>query len=409
MTPGVNTKPLFVSACAGMFVFGIVLAVLGTAFGLPDMRARLHVDLAQQGNLFLVLYLGIFLSNFVVGPLIDSIGNKLVLLVSSLLVAAALAGFAAADSFGSAAAAGFILGLGGGGLNTSTNALVSDIYGENRGAMLNLLGVFFGFGALFVPLLAASLARWFTAPQLLCFAAALPTACAITYGVLAFPQGRRGAETSFLDTLRVTRLPGVAWLAVLLFFESGNEAVIGGWTSRYVDAMGIVPATATLVLACYWASLMMGRVLAAPLLRRISKPRMIAGSAVGAVIGCALLVAGNSAAMFALAAVIIGLSFAPIFTTARGVAGDRYSQQVGSVFAMLFAISLIGGMLAPWGVGQISARFEPQYGAGAVRYGMLIPLLGTVCINAVAFTMLRNARSSEKRGIAEQGISAAED
>ncbi len=401
----VQTKPLFVSACAGMFVFGIVLAVLGTVFGLPDMRARLHVDLAQQGNLFLVLYLGIFLSNFVVGPLIDSIGNKLVLLVSSLLVAAALAGFAAADSFATAAAAGFVLGLGGGGLNTSTNALVSDIYGENRGAMLNLLGVFFGFGALFVPLLTASLTRWFTPPQLLCFAAALPLACAVAYGALAFPQGRRG-ETSFLDTLRVTRLPGVGWLAVLLFFESGNEAVIGGWTSRYVGAMGVVPATATLVLACYWASLMTGRVLAAPMLRRIPKPRMIAGSAVGAVIGCALLVAGNSAGMFALAAVVIGLSFAPIFTTALGVAGDRYPQQVGSVFGMLFAISLIGGMLAPWGVGQIAARFEPQYGASAVRYGMLIPLLGTVCINAVAFTMLRAQPSGQEAATVADEIKA---
>ncbi len=389
-----RTKPLFASACAGMFVFGIVLAVLGTAFGLPEMRARLHVDLAQQGHLFLALYLGIFLSNFVAGPLLDSRGSKLVLLASALLVGIALAGFAGANSFRTAALAGFVLGFGGGGLNTCTNALVSDIYGEkDRASMLSLLGVFFGFGALFVPLLAASIMGRFTIPQLLLWSAALPWACAVVYAALAFPRGRRHGESSFLDTIRAIRYPGLGGLAVLLFFESGNEAVIGGWTSRYVGGMGLAPSVATLVLACYWASLMMGRVLAAPLLRRIAKPQMIAGSAVVAVVGCVLLVAGTSAPWYVAATIIMGLSFAPIFTTALGMAGDRYPQSVGSVFAMLFAVSLAGGMLAPWGVGQISQHFEPAYGGAAVRLGMLVPLAGIACICAVSFGSLRARRT----------------
>ncbi len=380
-----------------MFVFGIVLAVLGTAFGMPEMRARLHADLAQQGNLFLLLYLGIFLSNFVAGPLIDSIGNKWVLLVSSLLVAAGLAGFAGSHSFAAAAASGFLLGFGGGGLNTSTNALVSDIYGENRGAMLNLLGVFFGFGALFVPLLAASLTRWTTVPQLLLGAAALPLVCAVAYGALAFPLGRRGGKTAFLDTVRALQFPGVGVLAILLFFESGNEAVIGGWTSRYVGAVGVPPRAATLVLACYWASLMAGRVMAAPLLRRFTKQQMIMGSAAGGVLGCALLVLGNSTPVFALATVVTGLSFAPIFTCALGVAGDRYPHSVGSVFGMLFAVALLGGMLSPWAVGHISQSYEAAYGGTAVRFGMLVPLAGALLNCAIAAWMLRAEREAMHR------------
>ncbi len=398
MNRPLRTKPLFASACAGMFVFGIVLAVLGTVFGLPEMRARLQVDLAQQGNLFLVLYLGIFLSNFVAGPLLDSRGSKLVLLSSALLVGIALVGFAGAHSFRAAALAGFALGFGGGGLNTCTNALVSDIYGErDRGSMLSLLGVFFGFGALFIPLLAASIMGRFTIPQLLLCSAVLPFACVVLYAVLAFPRGRRHGESSFFDTIRAIRYPGLGWLAVLLFFQSGDEAVIGGWTSRYVGGMGLAPSVATLVLACYWASLMMGRVLAAPLLRRVPKPQMIAGSAVVAVLGCVLLVAGKSAPVYVVATIVIGLSFAPIFTTALGIAGDRYPQSVGSVFAMLFAVALAGGMLWPWGVGQISQHFEPVYGGAALRLGMLLPIAGIVCICGVAFGMLPSARKTASR------------
>jgi MFS family permease len=160
---------LFAGACAGITVFGIVIAMLGTVFGLPDMVARLHIDLAQKGNLFLLLYLGVFLASVVVGPLIDRIGNKMILLLSAALVAVAMAGFALAHSLAGAAAASVVLGIGGGGLNTSTSALVSDLYQENRGAMLNALGIFFGVGALAVPLLAAALAGTFTIPQLLMF------------------------------------------------------------------------------------------------------------------------------------------------------------------------------------------------------------------------------------------------
>src|SRR5215469_2365500 len=123
---------LFAAASTGIFVFGIVMAVLGTLFGLPEMRDRLHISLAQQGNMFLLLFLGIFAATLAAGPAIDAIGNKAILIVSSLLVAAGMAGFAFARSFGSGAVPAILLGCGGGGLNTSTNALVSDLFGEKR-------------------------------------------------------------------------------------------------------------------------------------------------------------------------------------------------------------------------------------------------------------------------------------
>src|SRR5215469_7883221 len=92
----------FGGAASGMFVFGIVMAVLGTLFGLPEMRSRLQIDLAQQGNLFFLLYVGIFLSTLLAGPAIDVIGNKLILIVSSVLVAIGMAAFAFAHSYGGA-------------------------------------------------------------------------------------------------------------------------------------------------------------------------------------------------------------------------------------------------------------------------------------------------------------------
>ena len=222
MSQTVRPRLLFLSACAGILVFGIVLAILGTVFGLPAMRARLHVSLGQQGTLFLLLYLGIFVASLVVGPLIDHLGNKANLLTSSLIVALAMVFFAGAHSFATASGAAILLGLGGGGLNTCTNALVSDLYAAQRGPMLNRLGIFFGVGAISIPLMAASIEGHFTIPQLFLFCAVLATVCALWYAAISFPSAKAKRVFSWGELLEVAKYNGVLLLAFILFLESGN-------------------------------------------------------------------------------------------------------------------------------------------------------------------------------------------
>ena len=281
MAETIRRGMLFGGAATGIFVFGIVMAVLGTLFGLPEMRARLSIDLAQQGNLFLLLYVGILLATLVAGPVIDSLGNKVILVASSVLVAAGMAGLAYAHSFGGAAIPAVLLGLGGGGLNTSTNVLISDLYGEKRGPMLNILGIFYGIGALCMPLLAAVIAGHFAiAPQLL-FCAGLAGACALLFLAMHFPPASAPQSFSWREALQVARYPGVLVLGFLLFCQSGNEASIGGWTSTYVGAAGLGARTATLILAGYWAALMAGRLAVSGLLKFVGKRQLVLSSRCG--------------------------------------------------------------------------------------------------------------------------------
>jgi MFS transporter, FHS family, glucose/mannose:H+ symporter len=360
------------------------------------MRARLHVDLSQQGNLFLLLYLGIFISSLVIGPLIDYVGNKANLLVSSALVSTAMIWFALARSVASAAIAAVLLGLGGGGLNTSANVLVSELYGEQRGPMLNLLGIFFGIGALSVPLLAASIEGHFTIPQLFLFCAVLGGICAFGYALLPFPPAKPGRPFSLGDFVGVAKCEGVLLLAFILFLESGNEACIGGWTSTFVNTIGYSARTATLVLASYWGALMVSRMLAARVLEGIGKTQFVLMIALISMLGCALLLAARSLFLLFAGTALIGLSYGPIFPTTLAIAGDRYSERAGTVFGLLFSIALIGGMLLPWGVGQVSERL-------GVRAGMIVPSLGAVgivLVSAIVFLRERSSESSSKTNAA---------
>ncbi len=373
---------LFLAACAGIFVFGVVLAILGTIFGLPEMRQRLHVDLAQQGDVLLLLFLGILLSTTVVGPIVDAFGNKLALTSGAALVGMSLVLFTRAGSFAAAGVAAFVLGLGGGALNTSCNALVVAIYTDNRAAMLSILGTFFGVGALLIPLAAASLTGTFTIPQVLLATAGLALACAVAFGAMRFPAGRGSSRFSLLASVKAARLPGVMVFASLLFCQSGNEASVGGWTSTYVGMMGGAPRTATWILTGYWAALMAGRMMTAAVQTRVAPASLVIASGIGSAAGAAVLIASRSIPVMAVGAAILGLSFAAVYPATLAVAADRYEERAGTVFGLLFSIALVGGMLFPWAVGHVSQSF-------GVRAGMVLPLAGGCIIAVLAAVIAR--------------------
>jgi MFS transporter, FHS family, glucose/mannose:H+ symporter len=390
----VRSGILFGGAATGIFVFGIVMAVLGTLFGLPEMRARLHIGLAQQGNLFLLLYVGILFATLLAGPAIDVIGNKPILVVSAALVAAGMLGFTFAHSFASSAIPALLLGCGGGGLNTSTNALVSDLYHERRGSMLNVLGIFYGVGALCIPLFAATIAaRISIAAQLFC-CAALAAACAVLFLVLGFPPATAAQSFSWREALKVARYPGVLVLGFLLFCQAGNEASIAGWTSTYAGEAGFPARTATLILAGYWAALMVGRLVVAQLLKFVSKEQLVLASGVGALLGAALLLANRSEITLGFGVLILGLSYAGVFPTTLAIAGDDYRKFAGTVFGLIFGIALLGGMSFPWLVGQVSQSW-------GIRYGMMVPLAGAAVICVLAWRILLARRAQTRASIGE--------
>jgi FHS family glucose/mannose:H+ symporter-like MFS transporter len=339
-----------------MFVFGITLAALGALFGMAEVRERIHVDLAQQGDIFLTLYFGVFISTIIVGPIIDTFGNKIVLTVSAAFVVAGLLGFSVVRSFFPALASAFILGFGGGGLNTAANALVADLYPDNRGTMLNLLGVFYGCGAVLI----VSSSQF-----LLPVGMTLAAICAIVYLFLPFPRPREAVGFSLFASVRAAKYPMVMVFAALLFCESGNEAGIGAFTSTYTGSNSI--------LAAYWGGLMVGRVLGAKVLAYIRKERLVFISGIGSAIGTAVLVASQYRIAMSAGAVIVGLSFAAIYPTTLAIAADRYERLAGTIFGLLFATGLLGAMAFPWVIGQMSERF-------GLRAGMMLPLIGAVVI-----------------------------
>src|SRR6476661_310527 len=140
-----------------MLTFGIVLTILGAV--LPSIIERFGLDKAQAGSLFLLMTFAILAATIVFGPLADRYGYKGLLLVATALIAAGLEGIAFAGTMVMLRFAIVLIGFGGGIINGGTNALVADVSSEEKNANLNLLGVFFGVGAVGVPFALATLGQ----------------------------------------------------------------------------------------------------------------------------------------------------------------------------------------------------------------------------------------------------------
>lgn len=375
--PEAHRRGLIGVAYAAMAVFGMVLLIMGSL--LPRLRVSLH----QAGNLGSLPLLGILIATVIIGPLLDTVGAKPILAAGLLLVAAPLAVLPSLASYGGLAAAALVYGLGGGIINTATNALVSDLSAlgrgearERRAMALNLLGFFFNVGAILAPLLIA----FADSPRGV--AAILRGLSAVTIVVLAAvlalrfpPPAHPGSKP--LDMLRVLANPLVCWIGVILFFESGSENAMFVWAGKLVQsALAVSPGRATAALVALTAAMGLGRLFALGWLRLLGQFKTLWLSCATVAIGLALTAAGGTFALMLAGLAVTGLGFAAIYPTVLGIAGDRFPSDTGTVFGGIITVSLLGGTAGPW----LASRLAP----GHPRHVLWLPLVAAVGVAAFA-------------------------
>jgi fucose permease len=377
MAPANQYRPVRVgrlqaAAFAGIFVFGIVMAVLGAI--LPSLFERLRIDKAEAGGLFLFMNLAMLVVSFFFGPIVDRFGFKAFLSASALCVALSFGLLAFAPNYGLIVLAVMALGVGGGGLNGGTNALISDLNPGGRGSALNLLGIFFGFGALTVPFLIGTLLRWAGLVRIISLAAVAGLVPFVMFAAQRFPQPKQPQGFPIRDVKRISGDPALWLIAFLLFFQSGNEFTIGGWISTYLqEGFRLKASTAALVLAGYWAMIMAGRFAASRAVSRTGHHPLVLGSAVLSLAAAVLLVAAPAGGLAVAAILLLGLGFAAIYPTTLATAGSRFASVSGTAFSVIFTVALCGGMLSPWLAGTIAK-------SATLRRGLMIPVVNAAMI-----------------------------
>ena len=346
-------KLAFIAAYSGIFIFGICAISVGLI--LPDVITKYSINEIEAGVVASLLPFGILAGSFVFGPVVDRYGYKYLLIFSVLAVMLALEGIAFSESLFLLKSSVFIIGFGGGILNGSTSALVSDISDGNRGANLSVLGVFFGIGAFGMPLLIGSLSKIFTGNEIIAFIGYILFIPVVYLFFISFPKPKMARQFPFKEFLQMTKDPVIILIGVFLFFQSGVEGISNSWTTTYLrDVVDAEKEHALFALSALVLSLTLTRIVLGYILRKFSSAIIQFISICLAATGAFVLMLSSTYGLTMLGLVLLGAGLASGFPVLLGYVGGLYKEMSGTAFSFVFVIALIGNMIINYLMGVIA-------------------------------------------------------
>jgi fucose permease len=374
-------------ALAGLCLSGVLAALLGAI--LPAWGYHLRFEFATVGHYFLSVALGVLLSVEASRRLLPRKGVAFVLILACWLASAALLilafappPFPALYRMGTLLAVGMALGL----LNSAIFQAISTIYQHDPASTLNLGGIVFGSGCLLITMLVGGTFNAYSVTVILTLVALAPASFAVLYARTSFPPSVIPPQPSWKQALADFRSRGAVSLALLLFFQFGNEWSIAGWLPIFlIHRLGVSPGAALNLLALYWSALLLGRIGALAILRRVSHGRVLMGSAASAMFGCMVLFSTNNQFGATTGILLVGGGFATIYPLVAEKIGHRYTYYHPGVFNGIFSIAMVGAMLAPWLLGYLA----DIWGVGVV---MVAPMVGTVMVFALVLLIWLEAK-----------------
>jgi MFS transporter, FHS family, glucose/mannose:H+ symporter len=350
-----NRRTVFIAACLGMLVFGIVLTTLGSI--LPSLIERFGMDKTSAGSLFFLMSMAVLAGSVVFGPIADSYGYKKLLLGSLGLILLGLEVIAFAPSLAVLRTGIIIAGFGGGIVNGCTNALVADV-SERKTAGLSLLGIFFGVGAVGMPFSLGILLDVFSYGTLIAAAGALLLVPIIFIAAIGFPAPKHAQGFPLARGAALLRQPLLLMLGLMLFLQSGMEITMGGWTATYFnEVLALEGNQALFYLSLFWFGMMLARLVLGTVLGD-APPATVLLSFIGiAFLGALLLLRADTLVPAATGVFLVGVGLAAGFPVVLGIVGQRYAALSATAFSIAFVMALTGGSIVPYVTGALGESY----------------------------------------------------
>ncbi len=352
-----NKTYVYVAACIGMAFFGIAFIVMGSV--LPTLTAEYSLDEVGSSSLVSLLPVGVLAGSLLFGVIVDRFGYKLLLIVSTLFTLSGIEGLSFFENLNLLRICIFLIGLGGGMLNGSTNALVSDISNDKeRGSMLSILGVCYGIGALGMPLLLGMFSRTYSY-QIILQGTGLCMMAAVLYFILInFPEPKIRQGFPVKEAVKLIKEPLILFLSFFLFFQSGAEGLINNWTTSYLDGrVALNGKDVVLSLTFFVSGMAVSRLFLGYLLRIIKNEYVLPGGIITAIIGIIMLNYACNLRLASISLFITGFGLAAGFPVIISYIGTSYKNMSGTAIGFAMVIALIGNTLMNYAMGFISKTF----------------------------------------------------
>ncbi|MGE5352079.1 MAG: MFS transporter [Acidobacteriota bacterium] len=379
---------VFAAACLGMLLFGMVFLSLGTVF--TFITSKYGVTELTAASLASLLPIGILAGSVVFGPVVDRFGYKILLIVCSICILVAFEGIAFAGSFTVLQLSFLLIGFGGGAINGGTNALVADISSEEKGANLSLLGVFFGIGALGMPVVLGSLAKTYSYESIIAGIGLTIVIPLLYFIIVGFPSPKVAQGFPIKQSFTLIKESALLLMGFVLFFESGVEGIVGNWTAKYLsEGVGLTIENALYALSAQVIALTITRLVLGFLLKKLPSYIVLYICMGVGTLGSVLLLTASSMTMAVIGLALLGVGFAATFPVVLGYVGNMYSALSGTAFSIAIVIALIGNTLLNYLVGVISNSY------GIAKFPVV--LLVSFILMAVVFSVVLKKISAKTK------------
>ncbi|OFX63700.1 MAG: hypothetical protein A2066_11985 [Bacteroidetes bacterium GWB2_41_8] len=340
-----NKNLLFLAASVAMLLFGIACVAIGTIN--EYLTSSFSVDKIFIGILASVFAAGALLGSVSFGPVADRFGYKIIMIVSLLFLLTAFEVIGRTDQLIVIQAMIFLLGLGGGIINGATSALVADLFTEKKGAYLSFLGVFWGIGALSLPLVTSVLLKNDMSYSSILSVIGLMAIVPLTlFLILKCPEPKNSGGIPYKKYLQMLKNPTILLIGFFLFFQSGFETLTTTWTPRYfLEVYSVNTQNALISLTVMSISLTVSRLLLGIALKTIVAYKVLLTGLLITFSGLLMMKFGTSYSIGMVGIAMLGFGAAAAFPVMLGYVGTMFPDISGAAFSLVLVMALTGNML----------------------------------------------------------------
>lgn len=340
---------------------GLPDSLLGAAW--PVMQLDIEAPLETAGLLFMIIAAGTIVSSLASGTVLKRFGTGKVTLVSCIMTAGALFGFAASPSLVWLMICAIPLGLGAGSVDAGLNNYVAAHYKAHH---MSWLHCFWGVGATLGPII---MAQYISGPNLWRqgYLTVAGIQCALVVILfITLPLWKRVASSSassseqqvvgegavdepLSENIKPWKIKGVKLALVAFLFYSGIEATMGLWGSSFlVNVKGLPAAKAAQWISLFFAGITIGRFITGFITFRLSNRILIRGGQMTALTGTVLMLLPLPTGFSLAGFIILGLGLAPIFPCMLHETPTRFGKQNSqTIMGYQMAMAYTGSTFIP--------------------------------------------------------------
>ncbi len=378
---------LFSASNVALVVTALTFATRG-GFIAPWMN-EFDLSATEVGWIVGTAFWGFTLAMVILGPLVDVIGLGRVLTIAFIghILGIGITFFA--TGFWTLFFSTMLIGLANGSVEAACNPLVTALYPDDKTTKLNLFHMWFPAGIVFGGLMAYFFSQVGWGWRIQTVAMLLPT---IAYGVMFL--GRRFPETervtsgaTYKDMLKATVSPLFIFMAFFMMFTAATEQGTMQWITvllnHAVDKLFSEDLSSILILVWISAVMALARLVAGPVVHRMSGIGVLLFSSVGSGIGLYLMSISSGVILFG-SATVFAIGVAYFWPNMLGVVAEKVPTSGAFGLALMGGFGFLGGSIAQPAVGSIYdaqlLKFGNELEAGAmtIRYMIILTVILTI-------------------------------